>query len=86
MKKICLTIFLLIFLATAAFAQVNINTADADKLATLSEIGKIKAEAIIEHRQKYGDFKVLEDLEKVKGIGKKTIGKIKDDVIVKSDE
>ena len=86
MKKICLTIFLLFFLATAAFAQININTADADKLATLSGIGKVKAEAIIEHRQKHGDFKDVYELTKVKGIGDKTLEKIKDDITLKSEE
>ncbi len=86
MKKICLTICLLIFLAIASFAQININTADGDKLATLPGICKVKAEAIIEHRQEYGDFKTVKDLTKVKGIGNKTMEKIKDDITIEPEE
>lgn len=85
MKKTCLMILLLIFLATAAFAQININTANDDELASLPGIGKVKAEAIIEHRQQYGNFETVQDLTKVKGIGNKTLTKIKADITVKSE-
>ncbi|BCO07704.1 hypothetical protein GF1_00800 [Desulfolithobacter dissulfuricans] len=82
MKRICLALVLLLFLATAAFAKVNINSADAKELATLPGIGKAKAEAIIRYRQEKGNFKTIEDLIKVKGIGKKIIKKIEDEVTV----
>ena len=82
MKRISLALVLVLFLATAAFARVNINSADAKELATLPGIGKAKAEAIIRYRQEKGNFKTIEDLIKVKGIGKKIIKKIEDEVTV----
>jgi len=68
MKKFYLTLFLLLFLATAAFAKVNINTADAKELASLPGIGQVKAEAIIKYRKDNGKFKNVNDLKQVKGI------------------
>ena len=76
MKKLYLTIFLLLFLVSSAFAKVNINTADAKELATLPGIGQVKAEAIVKYRNDKGKFKSISDLKKVKGIGEKMIVKI----------
>jgi len=80
MKKLYLTIMLVLFFATAAFAKVNINTANADELATLAGIGKVKAEAIVTYRSTNGNFKTVEDLTKVKGIGSKNLEKIKPEI------
>lgn len=77
MKKLFLTLMLVLFFATAAFAKVNINTATADELATLNGIGKAKAEAIVAYRTTNGKFTTVDDLTKVKGIGDKIIEKIK---------
>ncbi len=80
MKKFYLTLFLMLFLATAAFAKVNINTADAKELATLPGIGQVKAEAIVKYRKDNGKFKNINELKGVKGIGDKVIIKIKPEV------
>ena len=77
MKKVYLTIILLLFLATSAFAKININTADANELATLPGIGPAKAEAIVKYRKANGKFKNVNELKEVKGIGDKMIEKIK---------
>lgn len=77
MKKIYLTLILLLFLATSAFAKVNINTADAKELATLPGIGQVKAEAIVSYRKANGNFKSIDDLKAVKGVGDKVVEKIK---------
>ena len=77
MKKFYLTLILLLFLATSAFAKVNINTADAKELATLPGIGQVKAEAIVNYRKDNGNFKNINDLKEVKGIGYKVVEKIK---------
>ncbi|MFI3246757.1 MAG: helix-hairpin-helix domain-containing protein [Ferrimonas sp.] len=54
--------------------KININTATAQELAEqLSGIGTVKAQAIVEYRQKHGKFKTLNDLATVKGIGATTI-------------
>jgi len=82
MKKLYLTLILVLFFATAAFAAVNVNTATVDELATLNGIGKAKAEAIVAYRTANGNFATVDDLTKVKGIGDKIIEKIKPEVTV----
>ena len=61
---------------------ININTANKEQLMKISGVGKTKAEAIISHREKNGDFKKKEDITKVHGIGKSTFEKIKDKIEV----
>ena len=61
---------------------ININTANLEQLMKISGVGKTKAEAIIAHREKNGDFKKKEDITKVRGIGKATFEKIKDKIEV----
>jgi len=82
MKKLYLTLLLVLFFATAAFAKVNINTATATELATLNGIGATKADAIVAYRNANGKFTSVDDLAKVKGIGEKIIEKIKPEVTV----
>ena len=53
---------------------VDINNADAEDLAdALQGVGLEKAKAIVAWRQKNGQFKQIDDLLKVKGIGEKTL-------------
>ena len=61
---------------------ININTANKEQLMKILGVGKTKAEAIIAHREKNGDFKKKEDITKVRGIGKSTFEKIKDKIEV----
>ncbi|UBX47644.1 helix-hairpin-helix domain-containing protein [Providencia alcalifaciens] len=50
--------------------QVNINQATAEELARkLNGIGKQKAQAIVEYREKYGTFNTVENILEVQGIG-----------------
>jgi competence protein ComEA len=69
-------------------ATINLNTATLDQLETLPGIGRKTAERILEHRQKSGGFKKIEELMNVKGIGEKSFLKIKPMVFVapKSDK
>lgn len=62
-------------LPLAALAgPVNVNTADAATIAReLQGIGVAKAEAIVAHRDKHGPFRSIDDLARVKGIGRKTL-------------
>jgi len=56
--------------------SVNINSANAEAIAeSLKGVGMKKAQAIIEYRQKNGDFKAIEEIASVKGIGAATIAK-----------
>ncbi len=65
-----------------ASGLVNINTATADELQTLSGVGPSTAQAIVEDREKNGLFASAEDLMRVSGIGEKKFAKIKDSVCV----
>ncbi len=60
---------------------ININTASQKELESLSGIGPVYAGRIIEYRKKYS-FKKIEDIIKVKGIGRKTFENIKDKICV----
>lgn len=61
---------------------VNINTADAAALQTLSGIGEATAKAIIDDRTKNGPFASIEDLMRVSGIGEKKFEKIRSYICV----
>ena len=52
---------------------VNINTATKNELMSLPGIGEVKAMAIINYRQTYGDFQSVGELINVSGIGEKTL-------------
>lgn len=55
---------------------VNLNEANAEELENLPGIGPAKARAIVEHRHAHV-FKKLDELTRVKGIGRKTFGKLR---------
>lgn len=57
--------------------KININTADSAELQKLNGIGEKKAQQIISYRQKKGQFKQIEDLKQVSGIGDKTFETLK---------
>lgn len=56
-------------------APVNINTAAVEELCSLSGIGPVKAQAIIDYRREHGPFQTPEELTRVKGIGQITLQK-----------
>lgn len=61
---------------------ININTASLEQLMTLSGIGESKAKSIISYREENGNFKAIEDITKVSGIGQALYEKIKDYITV----
>jgi comEA protein len=67
---------------TPAPGSININTATATELEALPGVGLALAARIIEHRQKTGGFKKIEDLMNVKGIGEKMFLNLKPLIIV----
>ena len=72
-----LSIFLI-----SLFAKIDLNTATMEQLHTLKGIGHKKAVAILEYRKEHKFIKI-EDIMKVKGIGKKMFEKIKSEIEVK---
>ena len=73
--------FSLLFSPLLLAEMVNINKADAAALMeNLPGIGEVKAKAIVDHRKKNGDFKSIDDLLKVQGIGEATFKNIKSEV------
>ncbi len=61
--------------------KVDINKADAAALQeNLKGVGPAKAKAIVAYRTANGEFKRVEDLTKVKGIGPALIEKNRDDL------
>ena len=63
--------------AQAAVATVNINSATVKELENLPGIGKATAENIVAYRTANGPFKTRDDLLKVKGVGNKTLEKVR---------
>lgn len=67
--------------STKAFTgKININTATAKELALIPGVGPVTAKSIIAYRKKNGKFKNAKDLLNVKGIGEKTMKKMKPQV------
>lgn len=82
MKKWILALITFFVLAGSALAAVNINTATKEELTSLKGIGDKRAQEIIDYRKKNGDFKSVDDLEKVPGIGPGIMKQIRSQVTV----
>jgi competence protein ComEA len=82
MKKLFLALIMCVALAGTAGAVVNINTASKEELTTIKGIGDKRAQEIIDYRKKNGDFKSVDELEKVPGIGPGTMKQIRSQVTV----
>lgn len=84
-KLAALAITTLLALPALAFAAtpVNINHADAPTIAkSLDGIGASRAQAIVAWRDAHGPFKKADDLRHVKGIGKATIERNRDAILL----
>ncbi|GAH87864.1 unnamed protein product, partial [marine sediment metagenome] len=55
-------------------------------LEALPGIGETRAKAIVDYRNENGEFKRVEDLLQVKGIGQGTFDKIKDYITVSNSK
>jgi competence protein ComEA helix-hairpin-helix repeat region len=90
--SLALVIAVLLVSLGAAFAQaaqagqtkgkININTAGAAELESLPRIGPRVAQRIVDYRAKNGNYKKVEDIMKVQGIGEKIFAQIKDMITV----
>lgn len=61
---------------TAQF-QLNVNQADWPELIQLPGVGRTLAERLIAEREERGEFRSVEELTRVSGIGPRTIERIR---------
>jgi competence protein ComEA len=64
------------------FRSININTATVKELTHLPGIGKKKAQAIVAYRADNGEFGSINEVTKVEGIGKGTLEKIRNRIVL----
>ena len=87
LRRLFSTAFLLLAASAAVAGPVNINTADAQTLAAeLTGIGLAKAQAIVEHRKRFGAFKSLEALMDVPGIGARTLEQNREMILLEDEQ
>lgn len=68
------------------FAAVNINTATQSELEAVKGVGPAKAKAIIQYRETNGNFKHVDELDKVKGFGKASVDKLRESLSVSPEQ
>lgn len=62
--------------------QIELNSASAEQLESLSGVGEVTAERILEWRTQHGGFDTVEQLREVDGIGEKRFERLRDSVTV----
>lgn len=75
-------LFPLSWAGTPLKPRININTATPEILELLPYIGKVRARAIINYRARHGDFKEIEEIARVPGIGQETLASIREYLII----
>mgnify|MGYP004512796051 FL=1 len=63
-------------------SKININTATLEELDKLPGVGEATANKIISHREENGQFKNIEDIKNVNGIGDKKFENMKELICV----
>ena len=64
--------------SSASDGKVNVNTATSAQLQTVSGIGEVTAQKIIDEREANGPFSSVDDLTRVSGIGEKKLASLRD--------
>ena len=64
---------------------VNINTETAEELETVTGIGPVLAQAILDYRAEHGDFQTLDELLEVRGIGSAKLDAMRDEITTGGD-
>lgn len=70
--------------AAKAASKVNLNRASADELQVLPGIGPVLAQRMVDWRKAHGRYRTVDDLQEVKGIGKKRLEQLRPLVTVKT--
>ena len=63
-------------------SKININTATIEELDTLPGVGEATANKIVNHREENGEFKSIEEIKNVNGIGDKKFEDMKELICV----
>lgn len=82
MKRVLFLIFAFLSSISLAYAAVNINTATVGELEAVKGLGPSKAKAIVDYRAKNGPFKAVDELKNVKGLGEKSVAKLKNELSI----
>ena len=64
---------------------VNINTATAEERETVTGIGPVLAQAILDYRAEHGDFQTLDELLEVRGIGSAKLDAMRNEITTGGD-
>lgn len=71
---------------TQQYSQVDINKADAAAIAAaLDGIGLVKAEEIVAYRTMFGEFRTVDELLEVPGIGEVTLEKNRSKILISAN-
>lgn len=65
---------------------VNINTATVEELAKLPGVGRSIAQRIVNHREKSGKFRTVEELLVIRGISRKKLEQLRPLITVEAEE
>ena len=65
--------------------KLDVNNAPWYELVLLPKLGEVKAKAIVAYREKYGYFKTLDELSKVKGLNTSVLESIRDHIKIGTD-
>lgn len=65
--------------------KLDVNNAPWYELVLLPKLGEVKAKAIVAYREKYGCFKNIDDLSRVKGINATVLAAIREHIKVGAD-
>ena len=85
--RMLVLIWVMLISGLAYADRVDINTADAQTLATTMDgIGDAKALAIVTYREQFGPFRSVDDLKQVKGIGDHILELNRDTITVSSNQ
>jgi competence protein ComEA len=63
--------------SATAEPKVNLNRASADELQALPGVGPVLAQRMVEWRKAHGRYRTVDELQEVKGIGKKRMEQLR---------